>query len=60
MLEVGAMAHLGPSFRVTKSRGALVSSSLASYVSATAHPASILRAPDAADHVVRQLSGTFT
>ena len=43
-----AQALLGPSFRVTKSRGAFVASSLAPYVTATVHPSSILRAPDAA------------
>ena len=43
-----AQALLGPSFRVTKSRGAFVPSSLAPFVIATVHPSSILRAPDAA------------
>ena len=43
-----AQALLGPSFRVTKSRGVFVPSSLAPYVTATVHPSSILRAPDAA------------
>jgi DNA polymerase len=43
-----AQALLGPSFRVTKSRGIFVSSDLAPYVTATVHPSSILRAGDAA------------
>ena len=43
-----AQALLGPSFRVTKSRGAFVPSGLAPYVTATVHPSSILRAPDEA------------
>jgi len=43
-----AQALLGSSFRVTKSRGAFVPSNLAPYVTATVHPSSILRAPDAA------------
>jgi uracil-DNA glycosylase len=41
-----AQAILGPSFRVTKSRGASVPSDLAPFVTATVHPSSILRAPD--------------
>ena len=41
-----AQALLGPSFRVTKSRGSFVPSRLAPYVTATVHPSSILRAPD--------------
>ena len=41
-----AQALLGPSFRVTKQRGAFVSSPLAPRVTATVHPSSILRAPD--------------
>ena len=43
-----AQALLGRTFRVTKSRGVFVPSSLAPYVTATVHPSSILRAPDAA------------
>jgi uracil-DNA glycosylase family protein len=43
-----AQALLGPSFRVTKSRGSFVPSELASFVTATVHPSSILRAPDEA------------
>jgi uracil-DNA glycosylase family protein len=42
-----AQAVLGPSFRVTKSRGTLASSTFAPRVMATVHPSSILRAPDA-------------
>ncbi len=41
-----AQAILGPSFRVTKTRGTLVSSPIAPRVMATVHPSSILRAPD--------------
>lgn len=43
-----AQALLGPTFRVTKSRGSFAPSELASLVTATVHPSSILRAPDAA------------
>jgi DNA polymerase len=42
-----AQALLGPSFRVTQSRGKpLEDTGVAPYVVATVHPASILRAPD--------------
>jgi uracil-DNA glycosylase family protein len=41
-----AQALLGREFRVTRSRGELVESALAPYVTATVHPSSILRAPD--------------
>lgn len=41
-----AQALLGRNFRVTRDRGNLIKSDLASYVLATTHPASILRAPD--------------
>jgi DNA polymerase len=41
-----AQALLGPSFKVTKSRGEFLESDLAPYVTATVHPSSILRAPD--------------
>jgi uracil-DNA glycosylase len=41
-----AQALLGRKFRVTRDRGTLIQSSLAPYVMATMHPASILRAPD--------------
>ncbi len=41
-----AQALLGPSFRLTKHRGEIVSSPLAARVIATVHPSSILRAPD--------------
>jgi DNA polymerase len=43
-----AQALLGRDFRVTRDRGTLRESELAPYVMATAHPASILRAPDSA------------
>ncbi|MCA1610181.1 MAG: UdgX family uracil-DNA binding protein [Thermoanaerobaculia bacterium] len=43
-----AQALLGRTFRVTKSRGALIPSPLAPHVIATVHPSSILRAPDEA------------
>ena len=41
-----AQALLGSKFRVTKQRGEFLESTLAPYVMATVHPASILRAPD--------------
>src|ERR1700704_6956375 len=41
-----AQALLGPKFRVTKQRGQFIESTLAPYIMATVHPASILRAPD--------------
>jgi uracil-DNA glycosylase family protein len=41
-----AQALLGPAFKVTKQRGAVVASPLAPRVLATVHPSSILRAPD--------------
>lgn len=41
-----AQALLGRDFRVTKSRGKPVRSTLAPHVFATVHPSSILRAPD--------------
>ena|SRR5215472_6654034 len=41
-------ALLGKDFRVTRARGNLIKSDLAPHVLATVHPASILRAPDAA------------
>ena len=41
-----AQALLGRDFRVTQHRGEFVKSPLASYMMATVHPSSILRAPD--------------
>ena len=41
-----AQALLGPKFRVSKQRGEFIESTLASYIVATVHPSSILRAPD--------------
>lgn len=41
-----AQALLGRDFRVTQHRGEFVDSPIASYVMATVHPSSILRAPD--------------
>jgi uracil-DNA glycosylase family protein len=41
-----AKALLGSSFRLTRSRGEEVESDLAPHVTATIHPAAILRAPD--------------
>lgn len=41
-----AQTLLGPKFRVTKERGKFLESNLASFVMATVHPSSILRAPD--------------
>jgi uracil-DNA glycosylase len=42
-----AQALLGRSFRVTRQRGEFVESELATFVTATVHPSSILRAEDA-------------
>ena len=41
-----AQALLGSSFRVTKSRGHVLTTELARWTFATVHPASVLRAPD--------------
>ena len=41
-----AQALLGPTFRVTKQRGAWVQARWAPYVTATVHPSATLRAPD--------------
>jgi uracil-DNA glycosylase len=41
-----AQALFGRAFRVTKDRGRLVPSALASYALATVHPSALLRAPD--------------
>lgn len=41
-----AQALLGRTFKVTQRRGELIPSALASYITATVHPSSILRAPD--------------
>jgi len=49
-----AQALLGPKFRVTKQRGEFLESTLAPYVMATVHPASILRAPDDATRRLEQ------
>ncbi len=46
MGATAARALLGPSFRVTQSRGQLIPSNLAPHVLATVHPSSILRAED--------------
>lgn len=43
---VASQALLGKTFRVTKSRGKFLESTLAEYVMATVHPSSLLRAPD--------------
>ena len=43
-----ASAILGPSFRVTQSRGEFIDSPLAPHVLGTIHPAALLRAPDEA------------
>jgi DNA polymerase len=61
-----AQALLGKSFSVTRQRGQLVASTLASKVLATVHPSSILRAPDSASRqaqmqeFVRDLSKVAT
>jgi len=41
-----AQALLGPTFRVTKSRGQVLETELATWTFATVHPAAVLRAPD--------------
>lgn len=41
-----AQTLLGPKFLVSKQRGQFLKSTLASYIMATVHPSSILRAPD--------------
>ncbi len=41
-----AQALLGSSFRVTKARGEVLETDLATWTFATVHPASVLRAPD--------------
>jgi DNA polymerase len=41
-----AQALLGPAFRVTKERGHVLETELATWTFATVHPASVLRAPD--------------
>jgi len=41
-----AKAVFGPSFRVTRERGKVLSSKLAPHVLATVHPSSLLRQPD--------------
>lgn len=41
-----AQTLLGPKFKVSKQRGQFIESTLASYIMATVHPSSILRAPD--------------
>ena len=43
-----AKSLLGSSFRLTRSRGTELESDLAAHVTATVHPAAILRAPDSA------------
>lgn len=52
-----AQALLGRNFRVTRSRGLLIESDFAPHVLATAHPASILRAPDSRER--EQQRGEF-
>lgn len=46
--STAAQALLGREFRVTRERGQFFASDLAPFVTATVHPSSILRAPDAA------------
>lgn len=46
--STAAQALLGKTFRVTRQRGQFFESDLAPFVTATVHPSSILRAPDAA------------
>ena len=44
-----AQSLLGRDFKVSRERGKLIASDLAPYVMATAHPSSILRAPDSVE-----------
>ena len=44
--STAGQAFFGPSFRVTRERGKVLSSKLASKVVATVHPSSLLRQPD--------------
>ena len=44
----GSAGDFGPSFRVTRERGKVLSSKLAPRVLATVHPSSLLRQPDEA------------
>ena len=46
--STAAQALLGKTFRVTRQRGEFFASDVAPFVTATVHPSSILRAPDAA------------
>jgi len=46
-----AVKHFGATFRLTRQRGIVLRSSLGVPVIATAHPSSILRAPDSAARV---------
>ncbi|HST31776.1 MAG TPA: uracil-DNA glycosylase family protein, partial [Chthoniobacterales bacterium] len=46
MGATAAQTIFGPSFRVTRERGRILSSKLASRVLATVHPSSLLRQPD--------------
>jgi len=61
--STAAQALLGKAFRVTRQRGEFFPSDLAPLLTATVHPSSILRAPDAAsreremDEFVRDLRG---
>jgi len=48
MGATAAQGLLGKDFRVTKQRGELFASALGPWITATVHPSSILRAPDAA------------
>jgi uracil-DNA glycosylase len=52
-----AQAVINPKFKVTAHRGTFVPSTLASFVMATVHPSSILRAPD--DETRRRELGLF-
>jgi uracil-DNA glycosylase len=45
--STAAQALLGKTFRVTRQRGEFFASDLAPFITATVHPSSILRAPDA-------------
>ena len=61
--STAAQGLLGASFRVTRQRGELFASTMGPWITATVHPSSILRAPDAASRekefaeFVRDLEG---
>ena len=51
---VAGKALYGPSFRVTRDRGKFIDSDLATYATATVHPASLLRLDDAEERRIAE------